>query len=192
LTWLLCDYGEVLSTAQPDSDRAALERVAGRRGDQFWTDYWTWRPDYDRGDVTGSDYWTVVLGTRPQPQHLQRLFEADSASWLHPNPDSLAAACRAAQRGLRLALLSDAPVEVAARIDRQDWLAPFSPRLYSCDLRAIKPEPAAYQAALSALGTSAENVVFFDDRPVNVAAARRAGIRAEVFADPLQIDAIAA
>jgi putative hydrolase of the HAD superfamily len=190
LTWLLCDYGEVLSMAQPDSDCAALEHVAQRPGDQFWTDYWTWRPGYDRGDLNGSDYWAAVLGGRARPEHLQRLFEADSASWLHPNRDSLAAARRAAQRGLQLALLSNAPVEVATRIDRQEWLAPFSPRLYSCNLRAIKPEPAVYQAALSALGATADDVVFFDDRPANVAAARRAGIRAEVFTHPQQIDAV--
>jgi putative hydrolase of the HAD superfamily len=192
LTWLLCDYGEVLSMPQPDPDRAALQCVAGRPGDQFWTDYWAWRPDYDRGDLSGSDYWAAVLGTRPPAEHLRQLIETDSASWLHPNPDSLAAARRAAQRGLHLALLSNAPVEVAACIDRQDWLAPFSPRLYSCDLRAIKPEPAAYEAALSALGTAAEDVVFLDDRPVNVAAARKVGIRAEVFTHPLQMDAVAA
>jgi putative hydrolase of the HAD superfamily len=192
LTWLLCDYGEVLSMAQPDPDRAALERVAGRPREEFWTNYWAWRSDYDRGDLSGSDYWAAVLGTRPRAEHLQQLFETDSASWLHPNPDSLAAARRAAQRGLHLALLSNAPVEVAALIDRQDWLAPFSPRLYSCNLRAIKPEPAAYEAALSALGTSAEDVVFLDDRRVNVAAARRVGIRAEVFTHARQIDAIAA
>jgi putative hydrolase of the HAD superfamily len=192
LTWLLCDYGEVLSMAQPAPDRAALERVARRFGSDFWADYWRWRPGYDRGDISGRDYWRAVLGRSPSTRQLHELFEVDSASWVHPNLDSLAAAQRAAQRGLRLALFSNAPVEVAARIDSQDWLANFSPRLYSCALRAVKPEPVAYQAALSALGAAPSDVIFFDDRPANVVAAQQAGIRAEVFTDPRQIDAIPA
>ena len=48
MTWLLCDYGEVLSLPQPAADRAAIEVAAGRRGEEFWADYWRHRPDYDR------------------------------------------------------------------------------------------------------------------------------------------------
>ena len=29
MTWLLCDYGEVLCLPQPDADRAAIETAAG-------------------------------------------------------------------------------------------------------------------------------------------------------------------
>ncbi len=191
MTWLLCDYGEVLSLAQPDDAQAALEAAVPIAADTFWDRYWQHREAYDRGDTGAVEYWTAVLRDRAAPSDLQRLLDLDAASWLHPNPASLAAAGRAAGRGLRLALFSNAPMPIADEIDRQPGLSGFAPRLFSCRLRAVKPEPAAYAAALAALGAEGNDVVFFDDRPDNVASARRAGIRATVFNDPAQFDAVA-
>ena len=190
--WLLCDYGEVLSTAPTPADRAAIESAARwdpARGD-FWRAYWGERPAYDRGDLTAGEYWAAVVGVAPPDGDLGELVRLDAALWLHPNPESLAAAGRASERGLRLALFSNAPVEVAREIDAAPWLASFDPRFFSCNLRAVKPEPAAYEAVLRTLGARPEEVVFVDDRPANVAAARDLGIRAEIFEDPSQFDRI--
>jgi hypothetical protein len=44
MTWLLCDYGEVLCLPQPDADRAAIEAAAGQSGKRFWSGYWQPRP----------------------------------------------------------------------------------------------------------------------------------------------------
>jgi putative hydrolase of the HAD superfamily len=91
-----------------------------------------------------------------------------------------------------LTILSNAPIEVAEEIDAAPWLAPFTKRFFSCYLRAVKPEPAAYQAVLDDLGARPEEVVFFDDRPANVAGAAAFGIDARVFEDPAQLDAVSA
>lgn len=190
MTWLLCDYGEVLCLTPPAPARAALEVVAGRDGPEFWEAYWAHRPGYDRADTAVGDYWTAVLGVRPTADHLETLITYDTAIWLYPNADTLAATARAAARGLRLAVFSNAPLEQAAVFDRLDWLASFSPRLFSSRLRTVKPEPAAYDAVLAILGVAADEVVFLDDRPANVVAARQRGLRAEVFTDPAQVDAI--
>lgn len=192
MTWLLCDYGEVLSLAPPATDVAALEAAAGRHGPAFWADYWAHRAPYDRADLTVAEYWSIVLGRPPDAPSLEKLIDADVAGWLHPNYSALAATTRATGRGLRLAVLSNAPIEVAAGIDSRDWLRPFQPRIFSCRLRAVKPEPAAFTAALALLGCGPEEVVFFDDRPANVAAARELGLRATLFTDPAQIDEVSA
>jgi putative hydrolase of the HAD superfamily len=190
VTWLLCDYGEVLSLPQPLADRDVIESITEQSGTAFWARYWSHRRAYDRGDVTAQSYWTAVLGSRPTTARLDAIVETDAASWLHSNPLSLDAASRAGRRGLRLAILSNAPFEIAKAIDSRDWLAEFSPRMFSCDLGAVKPEPAAYLATLDALGACPNDVVFFDDRPENVIAARKIGIRAEVFTDPVQFDGV--
>ena len=191
MSWLLCDYGEVLSLPQPAADQRSLQDEAGRPGPDFWTSYWQHRPDYDRGVTSALEYWTAVLERRPARPALDRLVKRDVAGWLHPNHDTLDATTRAARRGLRLAVLSNAPHEVANAIDRAGWLSAFTPRLFSCRLGAIKPEPAIYLAALEALDAAPVDVTFLDDRAENVSAAGRAGMRAYVFADPAQIDAIA-
>jgi putative hydrolase of the HAD superfamily len=190
VTWLLCDYGEVLSLPQSADDRGGLEEAGGGGGSRFWDDYWAHRPGYDRADLSAVDYWAAVLGHTLDHDLLERLIALDVASWLRPNPRSLAAAGRAAARGLRLAILSNAPVDVADAADTQDWLQPFAPRIFSSRLRAIKPEPAAYVAALAALNAEPQEVVFVDDRPGNVIAARSLGLRAVVFEHPDQFDAL--
>jgi len=57
-------------------------------------------------------------------------------------------------------------------------------RLASHLLRLAKPDPAIYQAALAELGCAPGEVLFFDDLPENIAAAREAGWQAERI-DPL-------
>jgi putative hydrolase of the HAD superfamily len=190
MIWVLFDYGEVLSLPQTPADQRALEEEAGQSGPEFWNTYWQHRPGYDRGETTVRDYWSSVLGFRPQRRKLERLIELDITSWLHPNPASLAAATRAVERGLRLAILSNAPHEVADAVDEAIWAQAFSPRLFSCRLRATKPERDVYVAALQALGAAPSQITFFDDRHDNVSAARQAGMSAHVFADPTQIDAV--
>jgi putative hydrolase of the HAD superfamily len=93
-------------------------------------------------------------------------------------------------RGLELAILSNAPIEVAEAIDAAPWLDLFDPRVFSCQLGSVKPEPAIYAGVLEALPATPDDVVFFDDRPANVAGARAAGMTAYLFEDPAQLDAV--
>jgi putative hydrolase of the HAD superfamily len=196
--WLLCDYGEVLCLAPPQPDWDILVGLAVEAGwgeggsrhpsEEFRPVFWQHRLAYDRGDLTALDYWTATLGRAPGADLLRALIGADQAIWLHPNQASLDAARRSAGRGYQLAVLSNAPREVATEIDRLPWLDGFEPRFFSCYLNRVKPEPAAYQAVLEGLGASADEVVFFDDRPANVDAAKRLGLDARLFTDPAQLD----
>lgn len=191
MTWLLCDYGEVLSLPQPPEAVAAMAALARMDVDHFQERYWQPRQDYDRGDLTAQAYWTAALG-EPPGDRLPALVEADVSGWLHPNPPSVAAFRRAAARGLRLAILSNAPREVAVAIDALPWLSSVSPRLFSYQLRSAKPEPEIFRLAQERLGAAPEDIVFVDDRPANVAAARDFGMTAEVFTNPAQFDALGA
>lgn len=191
MTWLLCDYGEVLALAPSAEDRAELEAAAGAAGPPLWAAYWEHRSAYDRGDLDAGAYWSSVLDADLERGALCRLVERDVGMWTRPNRPCLEAATRAGRRGLRLAVLSNAPHELADACDRLPWLAGFSPRLFSCRLAATKPDPAAYVAALDALGAAPGEVVFLDDRPANVEAARAGGLRAQVFTRPSQIDGLA-
>ena len=192
MTWLICDYGEVLSLAPPAEDRAALEAAArwNETSEDFWSSYWAHRQSYDRGDVSASEYWDAVLDRSVADTELSGLIGADVAGWLHPNLSAVEAIESLRDRGVQLALFSNAPVEVAAGIAGAPWLAPFSRRFFSCDLRAVKPEPAAYQAVLDGLQVAASEVVFVDDRPVNVAGAEAVGIPAVLFEGADQLAAL--
>lgn len=178
-----------MSLAPPAEDRTALEAAAGWGGstESFWNSYWTHRPAYDRGDVTAVEYWESVLRRKIVGDDLDGIIRADVAGWLRPNLRSIEAVGELKERGLRLALFSNAPVEVAAGIAGAPWMASFSRKFFSCDLHAVKPEAAAYQAVLEGLDVRADEVLFVDDRPVNVAGAQAVGIRAVLFESPEQL-----
>jgi putative hydrolase of the HAD superfamily len=188
--WLLCDYGEVLTLAQPAAALASLERAAERSGTAFWDAYWSHRPIYDRGGVSTEDYWAAVLGGAVDPARIRALAELDTASWLHLNPPALEAVERARGRGLRLALLSNAPHDVADAVDAAEFASIFETRIFSCRLGTVKPDPAIYERTLELLGAAAADVIFLDDRIANVEAARTLGIRAHLFTSATQIDAL--
>jgi putative hydrolase of the HAD superfamily len=188
--WLLCDYGEVLAMAPTPADRAALEVEVGAGGPDFWARYWRHRPAYDRGDLDSATYWALALKDRPRRIPLRRLVELDTIMWSRPNQASLDATSRAAARGVKLAVLSNAPAELADSFNRLPWLAPFNPRLFSGHLGAVKPEPRIYALALAALNAEPEDVNFIDDRPENIRAANRVGWRATLFTSVGQIDNI--
>jgi putative hydrolase of the HAD superfamily len=188
MRWLLCDYAGVLGYDQPPRDRTALVAMSGADESDFWSAYWRFRPAYDLGQVTGEEYWSSVLGGPMTPVLLHRLVAQDVASWLHRNSSVLAAAMRARQRGYRLAILSNAPVELAQALKRKPWLAAFRPCLFSCDLRDVKPALTMYHRALDHLAAASSDVIFFDDRAENVAAASAIGIRAHLFTGASQFD----
>jgi len=57
----------------------------------------------------------------------------------------------------------------------------FDHLLVSHELHLAKPDPAIFRAALATAGTAPEATAYFDDYPEYVEAARRLGIRAELF-----------
>ena len=182
VTWLICDYGEVISLPQPPDDLAAVESAAGvTEPGSFWASYWQHRPAYDRADLTSDLYWERVLGRRPGSLDLRRLVAADVESWLHPNPASIQAVAGLKAKGIRLALFSNAPADLADRLQDAPWLESFSEKFFSCRIKATKPDAAAYTAILGELGVGAEDAVFVDDRPANVEGARAVGMRAFLF-----------
>ena len=184
MSWVMFDYGGVICTPQPDEDLAALAAAAGLSMAEFADGYWPFRPAYDAADLTAEGYWQAVAGrtgrsfTAGQIGELVRL---DIASWSHLQPGTLEVISEVRSAGHRLALLSNAPAEVARAVEQLPFARPFEHLLFSCDLRAIKPDPVCFGKALSRLGAAPQEVTFIDDRVENVTAAAGLGLRAIRF-----------
>ncbi|MCY3656376.1 MAG: HAD family hydrolase [Chloroflexi bacterium] len=92
--------------------------------------------------------------------------------------------------GLRTAMLSNThwPREYHERFLERDGLAHLlDARVYTCELDYMKPHPAAFEAALAAVGVSdPSRVVYVGDRPFDdIFGARRAGLRTALRTNPL-------
>jgi putative hydrolase of the HAD superfamily len=186
MTWVLFDYGGVICHPQSEEDVGLLARAAGCSVAELEAAYWPSRLDYDRADLDVSSYWQRLAAglrrsyTDAQVTELSRL---DTASWLNLQTATVELVARLAGAGHRLALLSNAPVDVAEAVRGLPEAAYFEYLMFSCYLKAAKPDPECFRAALGVLEAEPGDVVFLDDRADNVAAASRMGIRSVVFTD---------
>ena len=83
--------------------------------------------------------------------------------------------------GCRVGILSNTCEAHWDWITRQGYpllREPFHERILSYEVGAMKPDPEIYEAAERAAGVAPEEILFLDDRPENVAAARQRGWRA--------------
>ncbi|HEY2577648.1 MAG TPA: HAD family phosphatase [Streptosporangiaceae bacterium] len=189
MSWVMFDFGGVICTPQPDGDLAAMAVAAGVSVPEFWSAYWPGRPAYDAAELTAVTYWqrvAALLGTTFTAAQIGELVQLDIASWGHLYPGTVQLIHDLRAAGTRLALLSNAPSEVARAIAGLPVLTGFEHLLFSCDFKAAKPDPGCFSQALARLGAPAEDVIFVDDRPENVTAAAGMGMRAIHFTDPGQ------
>jgi putative hydrolase of the HAD superfamily len=130
------------------------------------------------------DYWQAVggqAGFEVEAAQAAALTAGDVELWNTLDPQSVALVAELAASGRRLALLSNAPVAHGAAFRSREWAAPFKHFVISGDLGVAKPDAAIWQALLERLDAPAREVLFLDDRAVNVEAAREAGIQAFVW-----------
>jgi putative hydrolase of the HAD superfamily len=112
---------------------------------------------------------------------LERLIGLDMSSWSHLNGETLGLLADAHRRGHSLSLLSNAPHELAEALTDHPALACFDHLIFSARIGAVKPEPAAFAAAVRQLSRRPQEILFIDDRPANVQGAIDAGLRAVRF-----------
>ncbi len=184
---IIFDYGGVLVTHQTDADQAKLAGLLGVTVEQFTELYWANRIEYDRGALTGPEYWMEMMrqsGATMDASVIDKLTDLDSASWMRFDEpmwdwiDHL----RAAKK--RVAILSNMPRDLGDELKtKTDRLGAFDQVTLSFDVHAVKPEPAIYEHCLAGLGSTPERTLFLDDRIENVQGAELLGIRAMQFLD---------
>ncbi|MDP9793396.1 putative hydrolase of the HAD superfamily [Catenuloplanes nepalensis] len=174
------DIGGVLTAAE--GGVAPLSALLDIPRDRFAEPYWRHRSEYDRG-MPATEYWRKVatdLGATWPDEEITRIDEFDARRWSELAPGRLELIATLQTAGVRTALLSNAPASMARVARESRWSAGFDHRFFSSDLGMIKPEPEIYAEVEKALGT---DLVFFDDRPPNVAAARDRGWQAHIWTD---------
>jgi putative hydrolase of the HAD superfamily len=184
---VLFDYGMVLS-APPDP--AAWQRMLDITGFDEKTlqhNYWIPRHDYDRGDLTGPQYWEKVAftaGTILTPDQVTALLSADVDLWTQLNPPMLEWAQRLQRAGIRTGILSNIGDAMTEGILKKfEWICDFHHCTWSYRLRTAKPDLSIYKAAAEGLDTPPPNILFLDDKPENVDAARAVGMQPIQYID---------
>ncbi|RJK94803.1 HAD family hydrolase [Vallicoccus soli] len=187
---LVLDLGEVLAT--PATLLEELGGVLGVPAAVLEGPYWAHRVAYDEG-APPEDYWAAVgrdLGLPLDEDLVRRLTAQDGALWTRLRPDAEDLLDRLARARVRTALLSNAPASLAAVARTQPWASAFDRLFFSGELGVAKPDPGIYARVDEELGTAPGDVLFVDDREVNVEAARAHGWRAHLWRDPAGVDRV--
>jgi putative hydrolase of the HAD superfamily len=175
------DLGEVLAT--PRELFAELARHAGTDVKRLSAAYWAHRDLFDRG-AEADAYWRAVLedaGATHDADLALKLDQLDATSWTTLRPDARCTLEELNASGVRVAILSNAPLGMASMARAGDWAHLVDDWFFSSELSMAKPDPGIFEAVTARLGIEPSAVIFFDDRQVNVDAARAVGWRAELW-----------
>ncbi|WP_331766773.1 HAD family phosphatase [Embleya sp. NBC_00896] len=193
MEWIVFDFGGVISTSPPDAAGAALARGVGVSQEELWAAYWINREAYDAGAIDAAGFWADLCARldRPAPdgRRLDALMADDLAAWMHVDQGTVDLLAELAEQDVPLALLSNAPSGMARLIEEQPWSAVFRHRLFSADLGLTKPDPRIFGRLCERLDARPGDLLFVDDRPENLDAARALGIESVLFTDALGLRA---
>lgn len=182
---VLFDYGNVLSGPQRVESWQSMRALLGLSEQRFHELYWKYRDDYDRGTLSGTEYWRNIAREVAFPlgsSSLAALKQLDVEMWTDLNPPMVDWAQRLKIAGIRIGILSNIgdAMEEGVRA-KFAWLEGFTHATWSHQLKLRKPEPAIYAAAAEGLGVEPSEVLFIDDRADNIAGAQAVGMLGVVY-----------
>jgi putative hydrolase of the HAD superfamily len=109
---------------------------------------------------------------------------------LLPKHDTVALLAGLAQRGVPLYCLSNMPTGIYATLrERFDFWNHFDGIVISGEIKLVKPEAAIFEHLLRRFDLVADESVFIDDLPANVAAAKALGLHGVLFESAAQVEA---
>jgi glucose-1-phosphatase len=145
--------------------------------------------DWQEGRISPHDWHLHITKRLGSPLKFEEFREAWNRT-LDPvplQPDDLFASLA---KKRKLALVSNTDPIHVAHLESNFSFFQFFPRrarIYSCAIRASKPSPVIFQAALKAVKTRASQAVFIDDILEYVQVARSLGLHAIQYANPPQL-----
>ena len=112
---------------------------------------------------------------------MQRLWALDFRSWISVEPGSIDILADLHAGGTRMALLSNAGYDYGDAFRRAPFAQYFEQVFVSAELGMIKPDPDIYRHVARELGLEPAEMVFIDNKRVNVDGAESIGITGHVF-----------
>jgi HAD superfamily hydrolase (TIGR01509 family) len=142
----------------------------------------------DIGDITMEDFYRRVAAEAgvaiADPAFFREAAAKDSEGWAELAPETLALMRTLKARGKKLGILSN-----MSRLFYEEYFTKRAAEVAAlCESKTIswrvhllKPDPAIYDLSARDMGIAPERLLFLDDTPGNVEAARRCGWRSEVY-----------
>ena len=137
---------------------------------------------WDLGQIETNAFFNYVLRELGLPPEKKAALE--SVTWDDMQGDmELFAYIRGLHERYTTAILSNFPIFLL-EMERAavPWLGEiFDYQVFSCEVHLLKPDPRIYELTLERIGCAAEEAIFIDDSPINVAGAYQVGMHAILY-----------
>jgi putative hydrolase of the HAD superfamily len=182
------DYGKVICHPPDGIEMKVLAQKAGMTRKAFESLMWAYRGEYDRGMLNGVEYYRQFLsvaGVFPDEWTLIKMAAVDMSSWTKINKETVQLMKDVKKAGFKLGILSNMPHDflTMARMKFPVFKLPDA-GVFSCECGSIKPEEKIYRDCCAALELEPEELVFFDDMPVNIEKACSLGMQGFIWQNP--------
>jgi glucose-1-phosphatase len=190
---VIFDIGRVLVRLDIARSLTGLARGISLSPDEIWSAIQTdprWH-DWQEGRIAPHDWHLHLTRRLGSPLNFDEFIDAWNCT-LDPQPLQSDDLFKTLAKNKRLALLSNTdPIHVAYLESTYSFFQffPAAARIYSCSVRASKPSPVIFKAALKAVKAQAAETVFIDDILEYVQAARSLGLHAIQYLEPEQLRA---
>lgn len=187
LSLVLFDLDDVLCGYDREARVRDLAARAGLSAPEVEAALWDsgFEDEADRGRFTAEQY-LDDFGRRLGLALTREQWVANRKAAMTPWPSMLALVRRVQERVECALFTTNGPLFLETLETLFPELLPLFGRQnihVSCELKALKSEPRAFALLLARRRAAAEQTLFLDDSEFNVAAAREAGLQAEVFTD---------
>lgn len=130
------------------------------------------------GQITVEAYWSDVAQQLNLSSDNTRQLAHDFYSGDQLDSELVVYAQQLRTDGYPVALLSNDSPALREKLQILGIANLFDPLIISAEIGVMKPNPQAYQSVLEKLGMPAEQTIFVDDMPANIAGAATLGIHA--------------
>ena len=180
---LLDAFGTIVST-DFSGHRAELPVLAGIPADAMYAEFGRLAPALTVGDLSMAEVFEQILracGVQPAPRLVRALTDKTRELVLATGrlyDDVLPFLRTLRSLGVRTAIVSNCDENARDLLAELGVAALVDTLILSCEVRAAKPAPEIYRAALDQLGVAADAALFVDDNPASCAGAEALGISA--------------
>lgn len=179
------DFGGVIMRTEYQSPRQKLAERFNMDYDEM--DKAVFASDSARraslGEITEDEHWASVLKRFKQPASETQSFR-DQFFGGDIIDRELVGYIRSLRGSLHTGLISNAWSGLRDFLAREKLLDLFDTVVISAEVRAVKPSARIYEIALEQSKVRADEAVFVDDFPENIAACQKVGMTGVLFDDP--------
>ena len=181
------DYGGVLARSPVSDDFRPVADEIGLTWEMYRRGFAQYRLAYDSDQLTCADMYRKIAANNRlsmTDDQCERLCRADDESWLHPISETLTWMKELKSSGYRIGILTNMATKFFDRCVRHvfaEHIALADALVVSGKAGVSKPDARIYRMLEGQIGVSPEQILFFDDNPLNVQGAKSCGWNAVRF-----------